>query len=168
MMISTRVRIWTAAGLLAAASMPAATARAGDSAACEFEGSLHFEPGLTFEPRTTDFTIDEAWTCRENDLSGHAAHLTGQGAGILSCAGGSVAGTARLDWDDGTYSEMTFEAPSPPAVGPVGVVTARIHAGTKFKDRDLTIVGLFHGADPTLCSSSGITDLDVTAAAAIR
>jgi hypothetical protein len=120
---------------------------------CSLTGKASFDKGLSDEARPTDYKFTGTLSdCRSSDDTLESGKVVAEGSGDLSCAYGTSEGTAKITWNNGETTEVSFSTTSLAAVVHVeDEVTKSSEPATAKGDKGHGLLQ-FH-ADPQECSS---------------
>jgi hypothetical protein len=99
--------------------------------ACVLTGTARFSPGLKLTPQSVTYTFSGALSnCEGKKTNVASASISASGGGTLLCGGGTSAGQARVVWNTGQVSVVSFQTTSATAATAIaGSVTSGLFDG---------------------------------------
>jgi hypothetical protein len=141
-------------GISALTGVGGATAAPGQPSSCVLKGVAHINPGLAVASRAFSYTFTGSFTqCKGSDPTISTGSVTASGSGSGGCSKSATTGTARITWNNGQTSSLSFKTTGAAAALLVqGTITSGEFAGQAAKAL------LAFQATPTDCNTAnGVT-----------
>ena len=119
---------------------------------CKLDGKAAFTPGLTVTPSNNSYTFSGKLTGCQSTGKVTKGKVSAAGKGSVACEGGTSKGKAKIVWNTGKETYVSFSTTDVGALVAVkGTVTKTYEKS--FKKGDDILGALVFEADPTQCQA---------------
>jgi hypothetical protein len=156
-----RIAMLGGAIALVLSTMAIGPARAASTETCQLKGAAHFTPGLKGTGAPTSYTFSGNFTGCKSATGIKSGTVTASGFGAkLGCVGAKSNGTAKVTWNTGQTSGISFSTGGQaPLITVKGTFTSGAFAGKK------AAAYLVFQAAPQECATTGVSNANFTGVA---